>query len=110
MRSIWSGEVAERFVVSDVQGQMPELAYTTVMTTLIRLAQKGLLDVRPVPQQRAHEYRAALTPAQFLHRASRQETGQLVKRYGDAALVAFAARLDGLSPEQRKRLRELARQ
>jgi hypothetical protein len=28
-------------------------------------------------------------------------------RYGDAALAAFAARLDALTPEQRRRLEEL---
>jgi hypothetical protein len=31
----------------------------------------------------------------------------VLDRYGDAALAAFAARLDALSPEQRRRLEEL---
>lgn len=110
MRAIWSGKVDERFVVRDIQQHMPELAYTTVMTTLMRLAQKGLLHARPVPQQRAHEYRLALTPDDFLTRASRHDTEQLVRRYGQAALAAFAAQIDGLNPEQRKRLRELGKQ
>ena len=43
-------------------------------------------------------------------RSSREGAAQLVRRYGEAALVAFAARIDGLDPEQRKRLRELGKQ
>ncbi len=107
MRVIWSGQVGDRFTVRDIQREMSELAYTTIMTTVVRLATKGLLHARAIPQQKAHEYRVALTPDEFVTRASRQDVAQLVRRYGEAALIAFAARIDGLDPEQRKRLREL---
>src|SRR5438128_1493086 len=110
MRVIWSGEVGERFVVRDIQQQMSELAYTTIMTTVVRLASKGLLHTRAIAQQKAHEYRVALSPEEFVTRSSREGAAQLVRRYGEAALVAFAARIDGLDPEQRKRLRELGNQ
>ncbi len=43
MRAVWTGQVPEPFAVRDVHAHMPELAYTTVMTTLRRLADKGLL-------------------------------------------------------------------
>ena len=108
MRAIWSGAVTEPFVVRDVQAKTRGLAYTTVMTTLNRLAEKGLLTVRAVPRQRAHQYRLAGAPADFLAAAGRDEVKQLVHRYGDAALVAFAARLDELTPAQREKLRRLA--
>src|SRR6266481_4808199 len=88
MRVIWTGQVGESFTVRDVQREMSELAYTTIMTTVVRLASKGLLHAR----------------------ASRQDVAQLVRRYGDAALIAFAARIEELDSEQRKRLRELGRQ
>ncbi|MEV6158807.1 BlaI/MecI/CopY family transcriptional regulator [Nonomuraea sp. NPDC052129] len=107
MRAVWTGAVTEPFVVRDVQGLVPELAYTTVMTTLRRLADKGMLAAHAEPGRRAHEYRAAVTPAQFLSQSSRQAAAGFVDKYGDAALVAFAAHLDGLPPEQRRRLREL---
>ena len=107
MRAIWSGAVAEPFVVRDVQAKTRGLAYTTVMTTLNRLAEKGLLTVRAVPRQRAHQYRSAGSPATFLAASGRDQVNQLVERYGDAALVAFAARLDELTPTQRDRLRRL---
>jgi predicted transcriptional regulator len=108
MRAVWTGEVTETFVVRDVAILMPQLAYTTVMTTLRRLADKGLLTAKAEPGRRAHEYRAAGTASDYLARASHDEAAQFVARYGDAALSAFARRLADLTPEQRRRLEDLA--
>jgi predicted transcriptional regulator len=107
MRAVWTRAVDEPFVVRDVQALMPELAYTTVMTTLRRLADKGLLTAATETSRRAHEYRRAGSPASFLAAASAEETARFVDRYGEAALAAFAARLADLTPEQRRRLEEL---
>lgn len=109
MREVWSDAVPEPFVVRDVQTLMPELAYTTVMTTLNRLAEKGLLSVRAVHGQRAHEYQPAMDPEGFLVMASREQVEQVVEQFGDAAMVAFAEQLGQLSPERRRRLEELGR-
>lgn len=109
MREVWTGSVPEPFVVRDVQTRMPELAYTTVMTTVNRLADKGLLDVQPIKGQRAHVYRLATSPEVFLERASREQVERVVERFGDAAMAAFAERLNRLSPEQLRRLKELRR-
>jgi predicted transcriptional regulator len=107
MRAVWTGQVAEPFAVRDVRAHMPELAYTTVMTTLRRLAGKGLLVADASLGKRAYDYRPAGTPEAFMAAASQREAQQVIDRYGDAALAAFAARLDALTPEQRKRLEEL---
>ncbi|TMR95780.1 BlaI/MecI/CopY family transcriptional regulator [Nonomuraea basaltis] len=107
MRAVWTGAVAEPFVVRDVLALMPELAYTTIMTTLRRLADKGLLTATADTGMRAHEYRRAGSPADFLAAASAQEAARFVDAYGDAALAAFAARLADLTPEQRRRLEDL---
>lgn len=109
MRIVWGGVVAQPFVVRDVLAHMPELAYTTVMTTLRRLADKGLLGAEQIPGQRAHAYRSAMQPAAYLAEASIRETDAVIDRYGDAALAAFAARLDSLTPTQLQRLEELRR-
>jgi predicted transcriptional regulator len=107
MRVVWEGRVRERFVVRSVLTLMPELAYTTIMTTLNRLAEKGILRVTSVTGQRAHVYQAAMDPAGFLVWASRRDADHMVERYGDLALAAFADRIDQLSPVQRERLRRL---
>jgi predicted transcriptional regulator len=106
MHAVWAGTLGEAFVVRDVLAHMPELAYTTVMTTVRRLADKGLLAVR-TDSRPAHEYRAVGDPRSFLARASAAEASQFVDRYGDAALAAFAARLSELTPDQRQRIQEL---
>jgi predicted transcriptional regulator len=107
MRAVWTRAVDEPFVVRDVLALMPELAYTTVMTTVRRLADKGLLTADA--GRRAHEYRASGGPRQFLAQASAHEAAEFVTRYGEAGLAAFAARLSELTPEQRRRLEDLIR-
>lgn len=109
MREVWTGGVQEPFVVRDVQTVMPKLAYTTVMTTVNRLAEKGLLKVEQVWRQRARVYGIAVSPDEYLARASREQVEHVVEQFGDAAIVAFAERLNRLSPEQVRRLEELGR-
>src|SRR5260370_8698428 len=99
MRAVWTRQVGETFVVRDVQALMPELAYTTVMTTLHRLAAKGLLAARAEPGLRAHEYRVAQSPAAYLAAASDREAAEGVARYGEAALAAFPTRPAALPPQ-----------
>lgn len=107
MRPVWDGGLPATFVVRDVQKLLPELAYTTVMTTVNKLAEKGILRLEQIPRQKAYSYRAAGTPEEFLALQSRAQVDRLVDRYGDAALAAFAAHFEELSTEQRRRLREL---
>src|SRR5438309_1866288 len=45
MRQVWTGALTEPFVVRDVQRLLPDLAYTTLMTTLNRLGDKEILKV-----------------------------------------------------------------
>ena len=109
MSAVWEKQVPRQFVVRDVARLFPHLAYTTIMTTVARLATKGLLGVVPRPGPRGHEYQVRETPGDFVERASQEYAATAVDRYGEAALVAFAAELDRLSPEQRNRLARLAR-
>jgi predicted transcriptional regulator len=107
MKLIWEGRVDEPFIVRDVLAHTPELAYTTVMTTLNRLADKGLLSVTKTASHQPHKYRAKGGVSEFLADSGRAEVDRLVERYGDAALAAFAARLDRLSPATREALKRL---
>jgi predicted transcriptional regulator len=107
MQLIWDRRVREPFIVRDVLALTPELAYTTVMTTLNRLADKGLLSVTKVGSHQPHKYRASGGVKEFLTDSGRAEVDRLVERYGDAALAAFAARLDRLSPATREALKRL---
>ena len=107
MRLVWRRQVPEEFVVRDVQRHLSELAYTTVMTTVHRLADKGLLAMDRATGRQPHVYRAIGGPRDHLVRSGREEADALVARFGDAALAAFSTRLDALSPAHRERLRRL---
>lgn len=107
MRAAWTGAVPVPFVVRDMQAVTPELAYTTVMTTMRRLAERGLLESTAIAGQKAHEYRATGTPADFLVTQSALEARRVEEQYGEAALAAFAARLASLPSDQLKRLQNL---
>lgn len=108
MREVWLGGVNSPFSVWDMQRRMPELAYTTVMTTVARLAQKGLLHAEKLRSTRFIPYRPSGTPSEFLRTASASEVDRLVNLFGEAAFAAFEARLGQLSADQRERLRKLA--
>ncbi|GAA1439386.1 BlaI/MecI/CopY family transcriptional regulator [Nocardiopsis tropica] len=74
------------------------LAYTTVMTTLSRLAEKGAVTRRP--EGRGYAYEAAgRDPAALAVRS-------VLSDYGDAAVARFVEQV-GTDPEQLERLRRL---
>ena len=104
MRLVWAGRLAEPFTVRDVHTRLQDLAYTTVMTTVARLAEKGLLATNEASHRRAYLYRLALPPAEFLRHSSEEQVDDLIARFGDVALAAFAGRLNSLPQAQRRRL------
>ena len=110
MTLVWENELPQPFTVRDLQVIVPELAYTTLMTTAHRLAEKGLLNSTHFRGVRAHQYRQELSAREFLRARGGREIDDLVARYGETALVAFAAKLQEISPERRERLRKLAGQ
>lgn len=84
-------------------------AYTTVMTTMVRLAdQKGLL--RRTRVGRADVYEPALSREEYHRRRAEAEVGALVDEFGEAALVHFARRMARLDPERQAELTRLAGQ
>lgn len=97
--------------VADVVGGLRTVrrrdhAYTTVMTVMARLHEKGVLDRDR--HGRRYIYRASAPEAQLVDRLSAHAVDHLVERYGTAALRHFAVRLADLDPETRRRLAALA--
>jgi predicted transcriptional regulator len=81
-------------------------AYTTVLTVMSRLHDRGVLLRRQ--QGRHHVYRAAAQESELVDRITGAAVDDVVERYGTAALRHFAVRLGELDPETRRRLMELA--
>jgi predicted transcriptional regulator len=81
------------------------LAYTTVMTILARLFEKGF--VSRAKDGRGFRYTAAAEEAELESAAAKRDVRQLIERYGSSTVATFAADLAGADPELVGRLREL---
>lgn len=82
-------------------------AYTTIMTVMQRLDEKGLLC--RCRQGKTDVYEACMLRDDYLQARAEAEVGALVEQYGDAVLVNFARRMASLDPERRQQLDRLAR-
>ncbi len=108
MRSLWSRREA---TVGDVHLQLAasasrSLAYTTVMTVLGRLHDKGLVARRQ--DGRRHIYSPVMNEEGLIAHLGARAADAAIARYGTAALRQFALRLDDLDPTVREQLLELA--
>lgn len=105
MAVVWSadGAVPVRDVLTRLAEPAP--AYTTVMTIMGRLVDKGLLKRRPLGK--AYLYEARLTEQEFLARGAQRSVRRLVQDYGDVALAQFAEELARAKPSTLERLRRL---
>lgn len=107
MRRMWAhGSATVRDIRQHLQAEGRQLAYTTVMTVMSRLAVKGLLT--RTRAGKTHVYHVALTEAEFLHDVAAQRVQGLIEEFGDLAIVQFLATVDELSPERRRQLERLA--
>jgi len=109
MRVAWSrASVTVREVLVALTKKRP-LAYTTVMTIMGRLADKGLLVAEK--HGKTYHYRAACTREEFEAQAAGQVVHTLLTDFGgEIALRQFVEKLADTNPDQLARLEELARQ
>ena len=110
MEEVWrrGAEVTVRDVYSELNSRRSrERAYTTVMTIMRRLADKGLLERRR--QGKTDVYRALLSRVEYLEARANAEVTAIIEQYGEQALVHFAREMDKLEPKRRAQLRRLGR-
>ena len=108
MNEAWRQEVTTVKLVAEAlnRSAKPPRAYTTYMTVMRRLADKGLLN--RARNGRSDTYRPRLTRDEYLNRRARAEVSGLVSEYGEVVLAHFAKTLQALDPEQMRLLAELA--
>ncbi len=78
--------------------KQPPLAYTTIMTVMSHLADKGLLRRRH--QGKTHYYQVIQSRAEFLSSAAARQVERLVESFGDLALARFAEHLATADPQR----------
>jgi predicted transcriptional regulator len=109
MEEIWrrDGPTTVKLVMDALNRKAkPPRAYTTYMTVMRRLNDKGLLDRQR--SGRHDSYEPTLTREQYRERRAGAEVRGLVDQFGDVALAHFARSLSALDPARQRRLRRLA--
>jgi predicted transcriptional regulator len=112
MEALWEGAPANVGTVlkriNTGRSDDEQLAYTTVMTVLARLHDKGILE--RAKAGRGYDYTPRFAEGALVDHMSRQEVGDLVDRYGVVALTQFADALREADPKLLARLVAIADQ
>ncbi|MCL4303465.1 MAG: BlaI/MecI/CopY family transcriptional regulator [Anaerolineae bacterium] len=107
MDFLWAqGEATGREVVNELKRRR-SLAYTTVLTVMGRLVEKGLLTQHKVG--RAHLYRPSMSREAYAAETASQVIRSLVADFGEIALAQFSRELDNLDPARLAALKALTR-
>ncbi len=108
MRVVWEqGEATVGSVATTLAEEHHNTsAYTTIMTIMGRLHDRGLLAREKHGRQ--FVYRAVADEDALIERLSEEALDQLIARFGASAYRQFAVRLTDLDPALRQRLLGLA--
>jgi predicted transcriptional regulator len=109
MEVLWqkSSSVEGREVFDKVKLKR-KVAYTTVMTVMGRLVEKGLL--KRLTYGKGYSYKAVYSKDRFLSRVSKQIISSLVANFGDIAVSHFAKELENIPPHRREKLVKLLKE
>ena len=91
MDVVWNGGEVTVRDVHEVLNRTRRLAYTTVMTTMSRLADKGLLH--RVEDHPAHRFSARVSREQYASSTVRSVVDWLVEHFRDPAVAYFIDRV-----------------
>lgn len=88
--------------VTEILHQQRKIAYTTVMTIMGRLTEKGLLKRNK--SGKAYVYQPSYSKDKFLTRASRQIIKNFVLNFGQVAIAHFAQEIEKIPADKRRKL------
>jgi|SRR3989344_4855986 len=109
MEIIWkANDLISVKVVTEILQKKRKIAYTTVMTIMGRLVDKGLLKI--TAHSKAYSYQAAYSRDKFLTKATRQIIKDFVSSFGDTAIAHFAEELDKIPPDKKKKLLKILKE
>ena len=109
MEAVWKRQpVSVSDVLTELNQQKRDLAYTTVMTTMSRLAEKGWLISEK--QGRAFFYRAVHSREEAEAAAVGEVVRALLEDFGEIAVAQFVKGLDEIDLERLARLNELTQE
>lgn len=102
MSLIWDKSYTTgRQVWNDLK-QERQIAYTTVMTIMNRLVNKGVLSKSKL-NGKTYEYKPSESRQQTLKGAIQSTLNLLVERFGEEAVVAFMDEADSIAKQKKKK-------
>lgn len=101
MKCVWEHEQKTVREVYDCLKQHRSIAYTTVMTLMTRLVEKGFLSRKK--EGKAYTYFPRKNKKQAAQAVIKRMISSLVDQFGKEAVVAFTDELDYLSIKKLKR-------
>ncbi len=105
MSIVWELKTCTVREVLDKLDKNRHLAYTTVMTIMTRMVQKGVL-ARNL-QGHVYRYQPKVSKSSFVADSVRHIFAKTVSALGQEAVAYFAKEIQKLSPQKRKKLLEL---
>jgi predicted transcriptional regulator len=107
MEILWQSSPLTVRQVHDRVSRERHLAYTTIMTVMLRLAGKGVL--RRAKQGRAFIYRPARSREELRADLAAGVSRALLADFGEVAVAQFVKQLASIDPSALSRLGDLAR-
>jgi len=103
MDVVWenSSPVTVREVLQRISKKR-QVAYTTIMTIMTRLVDKGLLS-RKTNGSKAYIYHAVYSREKFLTKVSKQIIKNFISIFGQAAVAHFAQEIDKIPADKRRK-------
>lgn len=105
MKVMWKAKEATVHQVTDAIKRRRPIAYTTVMTVMVHLVNKGLLT--RTKQGKKYTYLVAKSRQEFLHDVTRNKVRNLIDDLGDLAVAGFLGEISKIEPDRLEQLRSL---
>ena len=103
MEIIWeNGDVTVQQVLDELNQEHRDYAYTTIMTVMSRLANKGLLHREP--SGRFYTYKPVFDPDELMTHFSSKAVEEVLKDFGELAIAQFVGTV-GSNPDYLKKLK-----
>ncbi len=108
MEFMWHAEKATVRQVTDTVNRRRPIAYTTVMTVMRRLFDKGLLTRTKFT--RGYRYHVVRSKDEFLRQTSRNVVRTMLDNFGDLAVEAFWEEINKVDVDRFEQLRDLVQE
>ncbi len=105
MQCMWDSQEATVQDVVQVLNKKRPIAYTTIMTVMGHLVDKGLLT--RISEGKRYLYRVAQSQEEFLRTSSQNMVRRVLNDFGDLAIAGFMGEISKNKPEKLEKLKEL---